>query len=155
MSLSTGYLTSKQSIIWDLKSRGMPEARIAKKLKVSRQSIHKAVDTASKKVCTSLEEAAEINKIEVETVDSAKGFLGGYSSHFKTKAFITFSAKNGVQVWYKHDGNCEKCKKLETCRGMLLTEAEDRNFLLPEGVRSMLPSQLAEALFSRIGGKQE
>lgn len=155
MSLSSGYLTSKQTLIWDLKSRGMPEASIAKKLKVTRQSIHKAVGAASKKVCTSLEEAAEINRIEVERVDPAKGFLMGYSSHFKTKAFITFSAKNGVQVWYKHEGNCEKCEKLETCRDVLLTEAEDRNFLLPEGIRSMLPSQLAEALFSRIGGKEE
>jgi hypothetical protein len=153
MSLSNGYLTNKQRIIWDLKSTGLPEASIARKLDVTRQTIHKAIDTANIKIRDALEEAAQINKIEVKTVDSAKGYLLGYSEHFKTKAFVTFSAKNGIQVWYKHKGNCQKCSKLETCREMLLAEAKERNFLLLEDTRKLLPSQLAEALFAKITGE--
>jgi hypothetical protein len=153
MSLSTGYLTAKQRLIWGLKSNGLQEASIARKLKVTRQTVHKALNVANSKVCESLEEAARINKIQVETVDSAKGFLAGYSSHFKTKAFVTFSAKNGVQVWYRHEGNCEKCSQLQTCRETLLAEARDRNFLLPDDTSQMLPSRLAEALFSKIAGE--
>jgi transcriptional regulator len=153
MSLSMGYLTSKQRLIWSMKSNGIAEASIARKLNVTRQTIHKALNTANSKILESLQEAAEINKIQIETVNASKGFLMGYSSHFKSKSFITYSAKNGIQVWYKHDGNCEKCSRLQTCREILLSEAANRNFLLPEGTSQALPSKLADALFSKITGE--
>ena len=153
MTLSLGYLTSKQKTIWDLKSSGLQEAKIARKLNVTRQTVHKAIDTANVKIGEALAETAKINKIEIQTVDPTKGFLLGYSSHFKTKAFITFSAKNGVQVWYKHEGDCEKCSKLQTCRETLLAEAKDRNFLILDDTSKILPSKLADALFSKIVGE--
>ena len=153
MTLSTGYLTPKQRLIWDLKGNGLQEASIAKQLEVTRQTIHKALDTANLKIGEALEETAKINKIEIQTVDPTKGFLLGYSPHFKTKAFITFSAKNGVQVWYKHEGDCAKCNKIDTCREALLAEAKDRNFLLLDDTRKILPSKLAEALFAKITGE--
>ena len=152
MSLSSGYLTPKQRLIWGLKSKGVTEAKIARQLNVTRQTVHKAVSTANSRICESLEEAAKLNKIEIETIDASKGFLVGYSPHFKTKAFVTFSAKNGVQIWYKHEGNCDKCKKLQSCREMLLAEAKERNFLLPLDTQ-VAPSKLADVLFSRIAGE--
>jgi hypothetical protein len=105
------------------------------------------------KIGEALEETAKINKIDVETLNADRGFLKGYSSHFKTQAFITFSAKNGVQVWYKHEGNCAKCSKINTCRDTLLSEAKDRNFLLLDDTNKILPSKLAEALFAKITGE--
>jgi hypothetical protein len=155
MSLSTGYLTNKQRTIWDLKNTGLPEASIARKLEVTRQTVHKALDTANMKIGEALEEAARINRIEIKTVDPAKGYLLGYSSHFKTKALITFSAKNGIQIWYKHKGDCAKCDKIDACRNALLAEARDRNFLLLDDTRKLLPSQLAEALFAKITGENQ
>jgi len=155
MNLSSGYLTSKQRLIWGLKNSGLAEAEIGRKLEITRQTVHKAVNTANLRICESLEETAKINKIEIENIDAEKGFLVGYSSHFKTKAFVTFSAKNGVQVWHRHEGNCQKCKRLETCREMLLEEAHSRNFLLTEDVNNIDPSRLADALFSRIAGEYE
>ncbi len=140
-------------MIWDLKTRGQQEASIARQLNVTRQTIHQALDTANTKIGEALEETAKINKIDVQTINPDKGFLLGYSSHFKTAAFITFSAKNGVQVWYKHEGDCEKCSKLQTCRETLLAEAKDRNFLILDDTRKILPSKLAEALFSKIAGE--
>ncbi len=140
-------------MIWDLKTRGQQEASIARQLNVTRQTIHQALDTANTKIGEALEETAKINKIDVKTINPDKGFLLGYSSHFKTAAFITFSAKNGVQVWYKHEGDCEKCSKLQTCRETLLAEAKDRNFLILNDTRKILPSKLAEALFSKIAGE--
>jgi hypothetical protein len=148
-----GYLTSRQKLIWELRSDGLAEASIARKLNVTRQNIHQTLDSAEAKVGEALEETAKINKIEIESIDPSKGFLTGYSPHFDTKTFVTFSAKNGVQVWYKHEGNCEKCKKLQTCREALLAEAKDRNFLLPKGTELISPSKLAEALFTRITGE--
>ncbi len=153
MTLSSGYLTPKQRQIWDLKRNGLQEATIARKLSVTRQNVHQSLDTAHLKVGEALEETAKINKIEIQKLDQNKGFLLGYSSHFKTAAFITFSAKNGVQVWYKHDGDCEKCSKLQTCRETLLAEAKDRNFLLLDDTSKILPSKLAEALITKITGE--
>jgi hypothetical protein len=157
MSLSTGYLTAKQRLIWGLKSSGKQEANIARELKVTRQTVHKAINTANTRISDSLKEAAELNKIEILTINSSLGFLEGYSSHFKTQAFVTFTAKNGIQIWYKHEGHCQKCKRLQQCRDMLVAEATERNFLLTEDVNEILPSKLADALFSKlsVGSKNE
>lgn len=150
MTLSTGYLTTKQRLIWGLKNRGIREAHIARQLDVTRQTVHKIIDIANTRVEDSLKEAADLNKIEILTIDVQKGFLSGYSSHFKTDAFVTFSAKNGIQIWYKHDGNCSKCRHLKACREKLLVEAAERNFLLTEDINEIIPSKLADALFSRL-----
>ena len=153
MTLSLGYLTSKQKMMWDLKSNGLQEDNIARKLNVTRQTVHKALDIANLKIGEALTEVAKINKIEVGTLDANRGFLKGYSNHFKTQAFVTFSAKNGIQLWYKHEGDCEKCQKLQTCRETLLSEAKDRNFLILDDTNKILPSKLAEALFAKITGE--
>jgi len=153
MSLSLGYLTIKQRQLWDLKSSGLPEATIARNLNITRQSVHQALDIASSKIDEALQETAKINKIETQKIDPDKGYLLGYSSHFNTQAFITFSAKNGVQVWYKHEGDCEKCNKLQSCRETLLAEAKDRNFLILDDTTKILPSALAEALIAKITGE--
>jgi outer membrane protein assembly factor BamB len=154
MTLSLGYLTPKQKTIWDLKNSGLQEAHIAHKLNVTRQTVHKSLDTANLKIGEALQEVAKINKIDIQTVNAQRGFLKGYSNHFKTPIFITFTAKNGIQVWYKHEGNCEKCSKLQTCQDTLLAEAKDRNFLLLDDTSKILPSKLAEALFAKITGKK-
>ncbi|MCW4025349.1 MAG: hypothetical protein NWF01_10005 [Candidatus Bathyarchaeota archaeon] len=155
MSLSAAYLTSKQRVIWGLKSKGQQEASIARELNITRQTVHKAVNTANLRITEALTEAAQLNNIEIQTLNTSKGFLSGYSPHFKTPAFVTFSAKNGVQVWYKHEGHCQTCKRLKTCREMLVSEAKARNFLLTEDINQISPSRLAEVLFSKILGEKE
>jgi transcriptional regulator len=155
MALSTGYLTSKQMHIWNLKNKGLSEASIARKFDVTRQTVHKALNVANAKISKALQETAKINKIKAETIDLANGILVGYSQEFKTTAMITFSARNGVQIWYRHDGDCENCDQLQTCRKALLAEAEERNIQLSENQNSMLPSRLAEILFSKISGERK
>jgi len=155
MALSNGYLTSKQKQIWDLKGKGLPEANIARKLDVSRQTVHKALNIANDKISQALQETAKLNKIRVKTVDTTNGILVGYSQEFKTTALVTFSAKNGVQIWYRHEGDCGNCDQLEACRKALLVEAEERDIHLSENQRSVLPSKLAEILFSKIMGERE
>jgi len=153
MTLSMGYLTSKQKLIWNLKGKGFSEASIARKLDVTRQTVHKALNVAKSKVYMALEEAAKLNRIKIRTIDAAQGILVGYSQEFKTATIITFSARNGVQAWYRHEGDCENCDQLQVCREMLLAEAKDRNIQLPEDANSMLPSKLTDILFSKITGK--
>lgn len=150
VSLSLGYLSPKQLRMWDLKSSGLPEADIARKLNVTRQTVHQTLDTANLKLTEALKETAKINKIETQKLDPNRSYLLGYSSHFKTQAFITFSAKNGVQIWYRHEGDCKKCNQLKTCRENLLAEAKDRNFLILDDTSKIMPSQLAKVLISKI-----
>ena len=132
MSLSKGYLTPTQKLIWNLKSTGLPEASVARKLSVTRQTVHKALDIANSKVAQSLTETAKINKIKIQSINQATGVLIGYSTHFQTKALITFSAKNGVQLWFRHEGNCKSCEQLQACKETLFAEAKDRNIPIPE-----------------------
>jgi hypothetical protein len=155
MRLSTGYLTSKQRLIWGLKSKGLQEASIARELKVTRQTVHKAISTANMRIEDSLTEAAKLNNIEIQTINTRRGFLSGYSPHFKTQAFVTFSAKNGIQVWYKHEGHCQTCARLQKCREMLISEATARSFLLTQDENQISPSKLAEVLFTKILGEKE
>jgi len=153
VALSDGYLTPKQLKIWDLKRRGSFEAGIARELDISRQTVHKAADVADSKVSQALMETAKLDKIKVETVDPAIGILSGFSSEFKTPAIITFSARNGVQVWYKHEGDCANCDHLENCKRTLLAEMEERNFQPPANLESISPTKIAEILFEKITGE--
>lgn len=153
VALSDGYLTPKQLKIWDQKRRGSLEARIARELEVSRQTVHKAADVANNKVSQALIETARLNKIKVKAVDPAIGILSGFSSEFKTPAIITFSARNGVQVWYKHEGDCANCDHLENCRKTLLAEMEERNIQPLENLEAISPSKIAELLFHKITGE--
>jgi hypothetical protein len=155
MSLSAGHLTTKQKLIWNLKSKGLTEKKIAEKLFVTRQAVHKAISVSNAKISESLEEVAMMNKIETKVVNPSKGFLIGHSAHFNTEVFITFSAVNGLQIWYKHNCECEKCGKLKSCRETLLAEARERNFLLLDDSTTMSPSRIAEALFSKIIGESK
>lgn len=153
MSLITAYLTPKQEQIWNLKSKGLQEVSIARKLNVTRQTVHKALDVAHSKILQALEEAAKLNKIKVETVDPTKGILIGYIPEFRTKAIVTFSSVNGVQIWYKYEGDCKNCDQLQACRTMLLNELEERKIQPIRNLDTMLPSKLAEILFSKIVGE--
>jgi len=150
--LSMGYLTPTQKQIWDLKSTGIAEASVARKLKVTRQTVHKALDIANTKIGQSLEETAKINKIKIQSISPATGVLIGFSAHFKTKALITFSVKNGVQLWYKHEGDCKNCEQLDVCKATIIAEAKDRNIDLPDGNS---PSEMADILFSKITGERQ
>jgi hypothetical protein len=150
MALSNGYLTSKQLKIWDLKRRGLFEAGIARELKISRQTVHKAADVAESKVAQALMETARLNKIKVNAVDPATGLLSGFSSEFKTPAIITFSTRNGVQVWYKHEGDCTNCDNLDNCKKMLLAEIEERNIQPSKSLESMPPTRISEFLIQRL-----
>jgi hypothetical protein len=133
-----------------MKRRGFLEAGIARELDISRQTVHKAADVADSKVSQALMETARLNKIKVRVVNPAIGILSGFSSEFKTLVIITFSAKNGVQVWYKHEGDCENCDYLENCRKTLLAEMEERNIQLPKSLESMPPTKISEFLFQRL-----
>ncbi len=153
MSLLHGYLTPRQRRIWRLRFQGLTQADISRTLNVTRQTVNRAVTTIDAKVSRALTEAAQLHGVEARRLDPLKGYLLGYSSRLKTEVLMTFSSKNGVQIWYRGEGECGSCSRLEECTRILLSEAEERGIQLAEGDKASSPSKLAERLFIRILGE--
>lgn len=153
MSSRLGHLTPKQKLIWRLKNEGYTEAGIGRKLKITRQTVHKAIKVANQKILQALEETANINRIVIQTVSPTQGYLTGYSPHFDTRAFVTYSSKNGIQICYLDEGNCIECNRANWCREILLKVARDRKIEFGEDISQTPPSKIAQALFSIIEGE--
>lgn len=150
MSFQFGYLTPKQRKFWGLRRRGLTEAQIFREMAVTRQTMNKTFNVIDSKVSRALLEAAEINRVEVRRVNSEGGFLLGFSPMFGMEVLVTFSERNGIQVWYRGEGGCSQCSWLRSCRQKLLTEADERGIPLPKNVEALEPSKLSEILFKRI-----
>jgi hypothetical protein len=155
MSLSRGYLTPKQTLVWRLKSKGYTEADIGRKLNISRQTVHKAVKVANQKIRQSLVETAKINKIEIRTISLTQGYLTGYNPHFNTNAFVIFSHRNGIQICHNYEENCGKCSRVDRCMENLLEKARNRKIDFVKETNQTSPSKIAHALFSTLKGKKK
>ena len=150
MRFQFGYLTPKQKRFWRLRFDGLTQAEISREMDVSRQTVNKTLNVIDSKVTKALLEAAQLNKIKISRVDMEKGFLLGHSSNLGMATLITFSDKNGIQIWYKGEGRCSECEWLDSCKEKLLTEAKVRDIPLPRNSKDMEPSKLADLLFKKI-----
>ncbi len=142
-------LTSKQLLLWRLWSSGLNISEIAARLGISRQAVHKSLRVVEAKIYKSLISAAVASKVEIRRIDVKKGLLVGWSPWLQVDVYITFSARNGVQIWFKHRGNCRSCPLRSDCRNILFGEAEERGIILPRD-ESIEPSQLAEIFFKKL-----
>ena len=150
MSIAAGYLTSHQGLVWGLHRKGLSQTQIASKLEVSRQAIHKTLNKANNRVLRSLLDTAQINKLDITKVDPVKGVLEGYSPGFRSRVFLIYSSKNGVQLWYEHQGQCEGCQRQEECTQKLLETAKEWEVDLAKKETMLPPTLLAEKLFSEV-----
>lgn len=150
MSLRFGYLTPKQRKYWGLRRSGLTQADISRKMDVTRQTVNKTFNAIDSRVSKALLEAAQINKVETSRLNQEKGFLIGRSPSLGLDVLITFSERNGIQIWYKGEGGCLECTGRKSCKRTLLIEAEDRKIPLPEKAANMEPSKLADILFKKI-----
>ena len=150
MGFRFGYLTPKQRKYWSLRRDGLTQADISRKMDVTRQTVNKVFDAIDSRVSKALLEAAQVNRIEISRLDPKKGFLLGRSPSLGLDVFITFSERNGIQLWYRGESDCPECTVRDDCKKKLIIEAEDRNIKLPENTEDLEPSELAEALFKKI-----
>ena len=150
MGFRFGYLTPKQRKYWSLRRDGLTQADISRKMDVTRQTVNKVFDAIDSRVSKALLEAAQVNRIEISRLDPKKGFLLGRSPSLGLDVFITFSERNGIQLWYRGESDCPECTVRDNCKKKLIIEAEDRNIKLPENAEDLEPSELAEALFKKI-----
>ena len=150
MAFRFGYLTPKQRKYWGLRRSGLTQAEISRKMDVTRQTVNKTFIAIDSRVSKALLEAAQINRIETTRLNQERGCLLGRSPNLGLDVLITFSERNGIQVWYKGESGCSECTSREGCRQTLLIEAEERGIQLPEKADDMEPSKLADILFKKI-----
>jgi len=147
MSVITAYLTPRLFDIWDLYRSGLQQSDIAAKLGISRQAVNQALLEATGKVTRALSEAATINKIAVESIDSTAGVLTGWSREFGVKAAISVTRRDGMQVWYEHVADCAHCNKYYACQAYLFRSVKERGMKLTKDQRRLAPSKLAQLLY--------
>jgi len=145
-------LTKRQAVLWRLRSLGFSVSEIARRLGISRQAVHKNLQAIESKVYRGLISTANTIRIEIRKIDIEKGYLVGWSPGLNMDVYITFSTKNGIQVWFKHEGECRKCPLRDECRKIILSEAIERNIELPKEP-DIEPTKLADIFFKKLTGE--
>jgi hypothetical protein len=148
--IRSGYLTSKQLAFWSLRRQGLSQADVSRKIGVTPQTTNKTMNAIDAKIYRALTDAAQLHRLDIRKIDLDNGFLLGHSPTWKTDALVTFSVANGIQVWYKGEGDCCECTNLESCRQSLIRESEERRIPLPKDKTKINPSLLADNLFKAI-----
>lgn len=140
-------LTDKQFEFWRLRRSGILSIDIARLFNISKQAVSKALLTMDERIEKTLLEMARANQIEVEKVNLGRGILFGHSAPFNTSAIIFVSAKRGMQVWYKHEGNCGACNRYTQCIELLWDFADEMKIKLE---KTDDPTKLADDLFEKL-----
>ncbi len=140
-------LKDKQFEFWRLRRSGILSIDIARLFNISKQAVSKALLTMDERIEKTLIEMARANQIEVEKVNLGRGILFGHSAPFNTSAIIFISAKRGMQVWYKHEGNCGACTRYAQCIELLWDFADEMKIKLE---KTDDPTKLADELFEKL-----
>ena len=150
--MRAGYLTTKQLSFWNLRRQGLTQAEVSRKIGVTPQTTNKTFNAIDTKMSRALTDAAQLNRLDIHKIDLQNGFLLGYSPTWRTDVLVTFSVANGIQVWYKGEGDCSECTNLDSCKQTLIRESEERGISLPRERARVNPSHLADTLFKAILG---
>lgn len=140
-------LNDKQFEFWRLRRSGILSIDIARLFNISKQAVSKALLTMDERIENTLLEMAHANQIEVEKINLGRGILFGHSAPFNSSAIIFVSAKRGMQVWYKHEGNCGACTRYAQCIELLWDFADEMKIKLE---KTDDPTKLADELFEKL-----
>jgi len=145
-------LTKRQALIWRLRVLGLGISEIGRRIGISRQAVHKNIKAIESKIYGGLISTANSIKIDIRKIDIKNGYLVGWSPGLNMEVYITFSTRNGFQVWFKHEGECNKCPLRDECRRIILSEARERNIPLPNDP-NIEPTELADIFFKKLLGE--
>ena len=132
---------------WKLRRDHVPNITIATNLGISRQAVSKALLAIDGKIETALRTMAKANKISILKINPQLGILFGHSVPMDTDAVIFVSEKHGVQVWYRHDGDCKTCEEFTDCIELIWDYADELKITLTQNAD---PAKMAEELFVKI-----
>ena len=153
LAFSTGYLTGRETSIWELRRNRLNQSEIGRRLSITRQAVHKALGVIDSKVERALTEASETNRLEVRSLDLVEGIMVAHSPAYRIPVVVSLSRANGLKVWHLYEADCASCGYERSCRKMLLAEAEERGVELKGEDRKVPPTHLALKVFSRyLGG---
>jgi len=144
-------LSQSQKAVWSLISKGFSAAKIAEKLKTTRQYVNQTRLTAQTKLSTTLLEVAAVNDLQVTNLYPQQAILLGYHPALKRKAIITYTTSHGIKVWYWHDNPQEVTDTtfLNQTRQYLMEIAKERGIEI-EGWEKIHPAKLAHVVFSKL-----
>ncbi|MDD1729044.1 MAG: hypothetical protein LUQ50_08230 [Methanospirillum sp.] len=140
-------IEDKQFGFWVMRRKGIPNITIANLLGISRQAVSRGLLTMDKKIDTSLREMANANQIAVEIINVEHGILMGRSIPFNAEAIIFVSEKHGVQVWYKHEGDCDSCQLYKDCIELIWDYSKELGILIKTTDN---PTIMADELFEKV-----
>lgn len=144
------YPTKKQGLIWLKRRNKVPPSVIAEELDVSRPFVSQAQRIAEKRIRKLLLNAAQINRISINSISPKYGFALGYNPATDTRTYITYSPEFRVQVWSDHEGDCSQCELNSECDRILRGLALEWGFSIP---KDMPPTRVAKTLFDKIMGR--
>ncbi|MFX0095998.1 MAG: hypothetical protein ACFFBD_29940 [Candidatus Hodarchaeota archaeon] len=148
MPSNLAFPSERQAEIWKLRRNNVAPSIIADQFQVKRPVISKALRVSTTKINKLLEDTIRANKLIITKIDPVSGFVWAHSPIFNTPAYVTYSPKNKIQVWYGHEGECTDCDLVEECKSAILLEVEERNLSLPDPNAS--PSSLCDQLIDII-----
>ncbi len=140
--------TERQITIWALKRKKLTGIEIAKRINVGPGYVSRSLKEVNKRIKGMFEEAAKMNKIKLDFINGELGIARGHSHIFNISTYLTFSPKNGIQVWYEHKGDCTSCEEYNDCREILIQEFKERDIKIPN--KSLRPTDLSDILFKKI-----
>lgn len=147
------YPTDKQLKLWKMKRDKLKQKEIAEKKKVTIGFVSKSLSEANSRIERLLQSTANGDKISLEVLNGELGYARGKSHMFDVMAYITFSPKNGIQVWYEDKGDCINCEKYAYCREVIQQEFKERNIKLDSPL--LQPTSLIERLIAEIEKRLE
>jgi hypothetical protein len=150
MQSSFRYPTKQQNLIWMKRRLQIPPSVIAKEMDVSRPFVSQAQRIAENRIKKLLLTAAQMNRITIDNISPRFGFAIGYNPASESRTYITYSPEFRVQVWFDHEGECQKCELASECDKILRGLAKEWDLSIPS---DMAPTQVAKALFERIMGR--
>ena len=144
-------LSQSQKAVWSLISRGFSVAKIADKLKTTRQYVNQTRLTAEAKLSSTLMEVAQVNDLQVTKLYPKQAILLGYHPALKRKAIITYTTSHGLKVWYWHDNPEEVTDQafLNQTRQYLIDIAKERGIEI-EDAEKIHPAKLAHTIFCKL-----
>jgi len=145
-------LSPRQKLIWSLLSRGLSVSEVARRLRTTPQYVHQTKRAAEAKLLRALMEAARASSIQIKLARPEAGILWGYHPGLRRDAIITYTARQGIKIWYWYDNPEEVTDQafLNETREYLLTFAEERGIHLAEEEKKLHPAKLANIIFSRL-----
>jgi hypothetical protein len=153
MTFAVGYLTDRESSIWDLRRKMLSQAEIGRRLGITRQAVNKSLGVIDSKTEQAFLEAAEANKLEIRRLNLVEGIMEAYSPAYRIPVVVSLSRVNGLRIWHLYEGRCGECGLERSCRRLLLAEAEERGIRLTSDAKRIPPTLLALRVFSKYVGE--